>query len=74
VPVYEYECAGCKRRFELRRAMTEEDTGILCPKCGAGNPRRIFSVFGMASSGSAAQSSAAEQATCESCTAGGQFT
>ncbi len=51
MPVYEYECQKCGERFELRRSMSDTDQDIKCLKCGAENPRRIFSTFATASGG-----------------------
>jgi putative FmdB family regulatory protein len=50
MPIYEYECKSCGEKFELRRGMTDSDSEIKCPKCGAANPRRVFSVFSTGSS------------------------
>ena len=52
MPLYEYECKSCKERFELRRSIADRDDELVCPKCGAKNPRRLFSVFGMGTSSS----------------------
>lgn len=41
MPVYEYECPGCKLRLELRRGFNDESP-VLCPQCGS-NACRIFS-------------------------------
>lgn len=51
MPIYEYECPGCGEGFELRRGISDSDSGIKCPRCGAENPSRIFSVFSTGSSG-----------------------
>jgi len=53
MPIYEYECGKCGERFEFRRGITDGDSEIRCPKCGAGNPRRVFSVFATGSSNGA---------------------
>ena len=45
MPIYEYECAACGERFELRRDLADNDSEIKCPKCGVPNPRRVFSMF-----------------------------
>jgi len=37
VPIYEYECVKCGLRFELRRSISDSDSEIKCPKCGALN-------------------------------------
>jgi len=50
MPIYEYECAKCCERFELRRSVSDNDSEIRCPKCGTENPRRVFSVFATGSS------------------------
>jgi putative FmdB family regulatory protein len=51
MPIYEYECQSCKEKFELRRGINDSDSDIKCPRCGDGNPRRIFSMFNKGSSG-----------------------
>ena len=50
MPIYEYECTECGEKFELRRNIADSDKEIKCPKCGAKSPKRVFSVFGTASS------------------------
>ena len=50
MPIYEYECAKCCERFELRRGIADGDSNISCPKCGVEKPRRVFPVFTRGSS------------------------
>jgi len=58
MPIYEYECTKCGERFELRRSVADSDSEVKCPKCGAEEPRRVFSVFATgSSSGTCAPSS-----------------
>jgi putative FmdB family regulatory protein len=45
MPIYEYECLKCGQRFELLRHITDSDSNIRCPKCGAENPQRVISAF-----------------------------
>jgi putative FmdB family regulatory protein len=45
VPIYEYECLKCRKRFELRRRIADSDDNIRCPRCGAENPQRVISAF-----------------------------
>jgi len=40
VPTYEYECSGCKCRFERKQNFDEEPV-TLCPECG-GKARRVI--------------------------------
>jgi putative FmdB family regulatory protein len=44
MPIYEYECEGCKRTYEvLVRGASDE--GVRCPACGGSKRKRLFSVF-----------------------------
>jgi len=58
MPLYEYQCARCGEKFELRRHMADSDSEIECPRCGAKSPKRVLSVFGIASSGTGCAPSA----------------
>ncbi len=51
MPVYEYECPECGRKFELRRSMSDSDSDIKCPECGKGILKRVLSLFSTSSSG-----------------------
>jgi len=51
VPIYEYKCRKCNKKFELLRSMSASDEDIECPECGAESPERVFSMFGTGSSG-----------------------
>ncbi|MGB2800319.1 MAG: zinc ribbon domain-containing protein [Dehalococcoidia bacterium] len=53
MPIYEYECAKCGERFELRRSIADSDSDTKCPKCSAENTRRVLSVFATGSSSTA---------------------
>jgi putative FmdB family regulatory protein len=44
MPLYEYECAGCGRRFEAL-ARNASDAPPACPSCGARRVRKQFSSF-----------------------------
>jgi putative FmdB family regulatory protein len=45
MPIYEYQCARCGRRFEVRQRIGEDGSELSCPKCHAGEPKRLFSSF-----------------------------
>lgn len=45
MPVYEYYCADCSKRFEALRPMSQADAAIACPRCGAPDARKVLSVF-----------------------------
>jgi putative FmdB family regulatory protein len=55
VPIYEYQCTKCNHKFDALQKVGEDGGGLKCPKCGAGNPTKVFSVF--SSSDSSGQSS-----------------
>jgi len=45
MPIYEYQCTQCGEKFEIRQAIGEGSSGLSCPKCHAGEPKRLFSSF-----------------------------
>jgi putative FmdB family regulatory protein len=45
MPLYEYECQKCGRLFVARRGIDESESVIVCPNCGAKDPKRVFSRF-----------------------------
>jgi len=65
MPIYEFLCEKCSLRFEI----FERNTGaekIVCPKCGTGEIKRLFSTFGFSSGGKFVSSSSKETA-CSTC-------
>jgi putative FmdB family regulatory protein len=42
MPIYEYQCRACGRRFELRQSFSDEPAR-LCPHCGVEDVRRLLS-------------------------------
>lgn len=51
MPLYEYHCEACGKRFELLRRLTDSDRDVKCPDCQSNRVERDFSTF--ASSGPA---------------------
>lgn len=50
MPIYEYTCAKCKKRFEqLVRSMKAADDPVKCPECGSDQTARSLSVFAVSS-------------------------
>ena len=68
MPIYEYDCAICKDRFE-KLVRNPNPTEVQCPSCGSKEVVRRFSVFGMKSTGSFSPSTSSESAG--SCSGGG---
>ena len=42
MPVYEYECSGCQKVFEMQQRMADEPISV-CPQCG-GSVRKLISM------------------------------
>ncbi|NPV72734.1 MAG: zinc ribbon domain-containing protein [Pelotomaculum sp.] len=70
MPVYEFRCAGCGRRFEKLCPMGESGENLKCPECGAPSPRRVMSSFSAAGAGGGkggGSCSACSSRNCGSC-------
>ena len=44
MPIYEYQCAGCRRRVSLLRRMSDPEPPR-CPRCGGEHLTRLLSRF-----------------------------
>lgn len=53
MPIYEYVCNECGRRFEQFAWSSASADEIVCPSCGAVNARKVMSAFGVTRSSSA---------------------
>ena len=45
MPLYEYGCHACGRRFEQLQALGAGSEGVRCPECGAETVERQLSTF-----------------------------
>jgi len=63
MPIYEYKCQKCDTKFELLQRLGATNKGVNCPKCGASNPIKQFSVF----TSSGPSSSECESGVCPTC-------
>jgi putative FmdB family regulatory protein len=66
MPIYEYQCVNCGQKFEVRQAIGEDGSGLSCPKCHAGEPKKLFSSF--FSRGSSGTESS--EVSCPTCSSG----
>jgi putative FmdB family regulatory protein len=48
MPLYEYRCEECRRRFSLLVGMTVEQPAQACPRCGSARLRKLISRFAVA--------------------------
>jgi putative FmdB family regulatory protein len=54
MPLYEYTCRECGRRFEVLQRLGADGSGVTCPGCGNANVVKQFSTFASAGAGPAA--------------------
>lgn len=53
MPIYEYICKDCNRKFEMMRAFSDADKETKCDRCGSVNTQRTVSkCFAKAGEGS----------------------
>lgn len=61
MPIFEYECTSCGKRFDKLVRSTAAATEVECPECRSREVRKQISLFGLGTSsalGSAAASCA----------------
>lgn len=59
MPLYEYRCEGCGRRFEVLQRVGATAEGLECPACGDVRLERAFSTFTRGGGDGAAAAAAA---------------
>ena len=67
MPIYEYVCQDCGRRFDTLRSMSQADSPIACETCNSEHTARALSVFYAQSDG---RSVAGTSSACGSCSSG----
>ncbi|MGQ9454290.1 MAG: FmdB family zinc ribbon protein [Armatimonadota bacterium] len=45
MPIYEYRCTKCKKKFSLLVGVTADSPDPACPKCGSVDIRKLISRF-----------------------------
>jgi len=45
MPLYEYRCAQCGRRFEVLQRVGADHDGVACPQCGSVEVSKQLSTF-----------------------------
>jgi putative FmdB family regulatory protein len=45
MPLYEYCCPTCRKRFEVLQRMGESPQAVRCPECGGSEVERQLSTF-----------------------------
>lgn len=67
MPIYEYYCLDCGKKFELMRSMKEADSPANCDNCQSEHTSRALSLFSAQSGG---KSIAGGGSSCSSCSGG----
>ena len=72
MPVYEYYCDHCEKRFEALRPMSQSTLSMTCPCCATPDARRLLSVCAAVShdSGGSRLVAGSGSSGCGSCSSG----
>ncbi len=62
MPIYEYRCKQCGKKFDKLVKASTKTGDIECPKCGARNAEKAVSLFG--TSGNASTGGLSSGASC----------
>lgn len=63
MPIYEYLCKKCGRHFECL-VQGGRDKEVACPECGAQDPQKLISVFGIGRGSSRIKASSSGCTSC----------
>ncbi|MBZ5582829.1 MAG: zinc ribbon domain-containing protein [Acidobacteriia bacterium] len=47
MPIYEYRCPVCGRKFEKLRSLRDNDNDVRCPHCESEKVERVLSGFAL---------------------------
>ncbi|MDO8886013.1 zinc ribbon domain-containing protein [Candidatus Oleimmundimicrobium sp.] len=47
MPIFEYRCSKCNKKFELLVGVGKENNDLKCPHCGSKDILKLFSSFGL---------------------------
>jgi putative FmdB family regulatory protein len=67
MPIYEYYCQDCGKKFEVMRAFKDADSPVPCDGCQGLHTARMLSVFNAQSGGKIV---AGGNSSCSSCSGG----
>jgi putative FmdB family regulatory protein len=66
MPIYEYVCTGCNKKFEMFRPLSQAEADAACAACG-GKAKRVLSRFAAVSKGSGGESTPITGGGCSTC-------
>jgi putative FmdB family regulatory protein len=59
MPIYEYKCDACEKKFEKLIRREADETELACPSCGQRHLSQQYSTFAARAGGSSTASAAA---------------
>ncbi|MBC7349514.1 MAG: zinc ribbon domain-containing protein [Candidatus Aminicenantes bacterium] len=65
MPIYEYLCMNCQKRFEVLVNLNNQ-AKVICPDCQSDRVKRLVSAFGIGGGGSRIKSGGNSCSTCSS--------
>ncbi len=65
MPIYEFVCRACGKRFEALVRIGQEKT-VCCEACGSGEIQKLFSAFGIGGGASRIKTASAGCTSCSS--------
>ncbi|MBI2440402.1 MAG: zinc ribbon domain-containing protein [Lentisphaerae bacterium] len=69
MPIFEYECGQCRKRFEYLARNPADEPGA-CPQCGGNKLTKLLSAFSVGAERVPAHAASAPGPACSSCTGG----
>ena len=71
MPIYEFECRSCDRRFEELVKVNGSPVSLPCPECGSAETARLMSAFAVRSAPTTSRGLASALASGSAAGAGG---
>jgi putative FmdB family regulatory protein len=68
MPLYEYECKDCGKKFDMLRTMRDADAPVVCVRCESQRTKRLLSRFNAQSGGHAV--AGRSSCNCSGCSGG----
>ena len=56
MPLYEYACRTCGKKFEMLRRILDADRDVVCPDCRSEEVERLLSTFATGGCGASGSS------------------
>lgn len=70
MPVYEYKCTDCSRRFELFVQMRAVADSVVCRHCHSPKVQKLVSTFASVGAGDSSSADTSASGGCGSCSGG----